>query len=133
MKMEVENKHPESLVVGKSEGVVDYNRDRMQGCRHNVPVGATWGSNGGPPGGMTVGYPRRAPDPNDPPETWLDRMAGRALAGMLAYPGEFVGLDGKTTTRETVVNQAEYAVMAYNVASAMLAEKRRRETKEVEE
>lgn len=86
---------------------------------------------GPPPRGrlvfVTVG------DPNDPPETWLDRMAGRALQGMLAYPGEFVGLDGNTTTRETVVNQAEYAVMAYNVAAAMLAEKRRRETKEVEE
>lgn len=130
MKMEVENKHPEPLVVGKSEkGYPDpIQGAQTQGCRHNLQEPwASGGSNGWPPGGdVTVGYPRRAPDPNDPPETWLDRMAGEVLGGMYASgdlrltPVKPDDLEGR-------------ARHAYMQAAAMLAEKRRREKKEVEE
>jgi hypothetical protein len=60
-------------------------------------------------------------DPNDPPETWLDRMARATLAGLEANIGA------------NQWDQAKRVRYAYDEATAMLAEKRRRENKEVEE
>lgn len=62
----------------------------------------------------------------EPVETWLDKMAGRAMQGMLAMPSNVVLNGKKATTAE------EYALASYGFAEAMLAEKLKREKKEVE-
>lgn len=122
-----------TLEVGKSDGIVD----QMQGCRHNVPIGATWGSSGIPPGsGAHGGYiiPGRAP--NDPPETWLDRTARAAMGGLIASAFDHLAVaenDEGPVTEGAKKIMKEIGQTAYMIAEAMLAEKMRREKKEVEE
>jgi hypothetical protein len=60
-------------------------------------------------------------NPNDPPETWLDRRAGEALAGLEANIGA------------NKYDGAKLAEVAYRHARAMLAEKRRIEAEGKEE
>lgn len=70
---------------------------------------------------------RLAINPSNPPETWLDKMAGRALAGMLGDQRNLIQASGLVHTTDT------FAKQAYDFAQAMLAEKRRIESEGTKE
>ena len=66
------------------------------------------------------------PDPNDPPETWLDRTARAAMAIIAPAMDQGYWTPGDDPNRD--ISEA-----SYQLAAAMLAEKRRRKKKEEEE
>ena len=59
--------------------------------------------------------------------TLLDWMAGQALAGLCANPGGPIQANGSTGWGFTNCDQQYVAGLSYDIASAMLAEKARRE------
>lgn len=53
----------------------------------------------------------------------LDYFAGKAMAGMLAYPG-----DERSGSWHSNATPKSISMQAYSIAAEMLAEKKRRET-----
>jgi hypothetical protein len=95
--------------VDGSGASVDISGDRFQGCNHYGFTGTT---------GPATGYPRST----EPRKTWLDECAMMAMRELIriSEPGGGIPID---KTCEMIADQS------YKIATAMLAEKMKREAK----